>query len=107
MRKAVGNQWRQKKRREAGTAEEQAAAAAKAAAEWAVEAAVRAARWRNLDVRLGLSCPALRPLCSVGWSAVLQAAKDAERKRQRELRVRLRLSSEPESIVQCRSVAAQ
>ncbi len=56
-------------------------AAAKVAAEWAVEAAARAAGWRNLDVRLGLSCPALRPLC--GWSAVLQAAKDAERKRQR------------------------
>ena len=54
-----------------------------------VEAAARAARWRILDVRLGLSCPALRPLCIVGWSAVLQAAKDAERWRQRELEVRL------------------
>jgi hypothetical protein len=63
--------------------------AREAAEQREVEAAARAARWRNLDVRLGLSCPALRPLCIVGWSAVLQAAKDAERWRQRELEVRL------------------
>ena len=76
-------------------------------------------------MRLGLSCPALRPLCSVGWSAVLQAAKDAERKEQRELKVRLRLSFPALSLLcsvewsaaqfpaqlrvpaQCRSVASE
>ena len=77
-------------------------------------------------MRLGLSCPALRPLCIVGWSAVLQAAKDAERKEQRELKVRTpRLSCPALSLLcsvewyaaqfpaqlrvpaQCRSVASE
>ena len=56
MRSAVGNQWRQKKRREAGTAEEEAADAARAA---------NAAELKKQIVRTDSLCPALSVLCSV------------------------------------------
>ena len=57
MRSAVGNQWRQKKRREAGTAEEEAAEAAARAA--------KAAELKKQIVRTDSLCPALSVLCSV------------------------------------------
>ena len=57
MRSTVGNQWRQKKRREAGTAEEEAAEAAARAA--------KAAELKKQIVRTDSLCPALSTLCSV------------------------------------------
>ena len=79
MRSAVGNL---KRRREAGTAEEQAAeAAARAAKELeAREAATKAAGQRELKVRPPrLSCPALSVLCSVEWPPASAGRREGSR----------------------------